>query len=414
MKPQIKIDRTVVAVRVEDTVHLMVELAAPEAPPAQRPPIDAVVVIDRSGSMAGHALESVVTATIDLLRLAGPDDRIAVVTFDSEVEMVLPLQHHDPDRAAHALRSVRPGGSTNLSGGWLKAVEVLNEGLRPGALTRIVMLTDGCANTGITDADRLCGLVGSALRQQISTTCVGFGDSYDETLLAGMADAGGGNDYWCAGPDQAAAVFVNEFVGLATVVAQNVSVEIVPTNDVVACLILNEFPITSLNPGFQVALGDAYGGERRRVIAMIGLAAQNQTGPMHVADVTVRWASIGDDLGLHSVTFPVNVDVDTHPDRTAPDPDVVEQVMLLRAAKSRSDAHRAAESGDFDVAARLLQSAADILETTSGHEMQVAELRTDVHQLESRIWDAASSKRLFSSSRETTKGRRSRFDGTES
>src|SRR5689334_25414031 len=101
----------------------MLELTAPSvaAAPARRP-LDLVAAIDRSGSMAGEPLAAVLAAVDRLLRLLGPDDRIAVVTFDDEVDTVLPLLHHDPRSARHAVARIVSGGSTNLSGGWLKGV----------------------------------------------------------------------------------------------------------------------------------------------------------------------------------------------------------------------------------------------------------------------------------------------------
>ena len=97
---------------------------------------------------------------------------------------------------------------------------------------------------GITDADALSQLAASANAQHVTTSMIGFADGYDEQLLAALADAGGGNDYWCAGPDQATKVFADEFAGLASVVAQNISVEIRPTDAVAECLVLNEYPLT--------------------------------------------------------------------------------------------------------------------------------------------------------------------------
>jgi len=76
-----------------------------------------VIVLDRSGSMSGAPLESVTAATAQLLQLAGPDDRVAVVAFDDEVRLVLPLAHHEPASASRAVRAIHVGGSTNLSGG---------------------------------------------------------------------------------------------------------------------------------------------------------------------------------------------------------------------------------------------------------------------------------------------------------
>src|SRR3954470_17233331 len=125
MKPSVKFDRTLVTVLVDEVVHVMLELAAPPAVPVDRAPLDVVVVLDRSGSMSGPPLASVTAATAQLLRLAGPDDRIGVVAFDDAVQLVLPLAPQDADIAAHAVLAIDAGGSTNLSGGWLKGLEML-------------------------------------------------------------------------------------------------------------------------------------------------------------------------------------------------------------------------------------------------------------------------------------------------
>jgi len=188
MQPTLRLDRTVVAVLIDNTVHLLLELQAPDAPVTERAPVDTVVVIDRSGSMDGEPLDSVTRATAQLLRLAGADDRIGVVAFDDEVDLVLPLDRHDPDRAAATVREIRSGGSTNLSGGWLKALEMLTTNPRPGAVTRIVVLTDGHANVGIVDGTQLSGMAASAREQGVTTTCIGFDAGYDEQLLAAIAD----------------------------------------------------------------------------------------------------------------------------------------------------------------------------------------------------------------------------------
>ena len=84
MKPSIKFDRTLVTVLVDEVVHVMLELTAPDATQVERAPLDVVIVLDRSGSMSGAPLESVTAATAHLLRLAGTDDRVAVVAFDGE------------------------------------------------------------------------------------------------------------------------------------------------------------------------------------------------------------------------------------------------------------------------------------------------------------------------------------------
>lgn len=414
MQPNISLDRTILATQIDEVVNIMIELTAPPAVEVERAPLDVVVVLDRSGSMAGAPLAAVTAATEQLLRLAGANDRIGVVAFASEVQLILPLTHHDPVTAGRTVRRIGPGGSTNLSGGWLKGLEMLAGDVREGALRRIVVLTDGHANVGISDAEDLSALVGSGHAQGVTTSCIGFADGYDEQLLANLADAGRGNDYWCAGPDQAAQVFADEFGGLASVVAQNISVEITPTDAVATSAILNEFPITDLpGGGVQVAIGDAYGSEQRRVVARFNLRPLTGEGTVDIATVTIRWASTVDSVALHTVTLPVTVTAGSDP--AVPDPDadprVREEVLVLEAARNQREARDAAEAGDYDVAAGLLRHSALLISQAPSADLSLlSQIAADVDELESGHWSAAQSKRLFSRSRSTSKGRRSDYE----
>ena len=410
MESAIKLDRTLVALNVDGVVHLMLELTAPPAVATTRAPIDAVVVLDRSGSMGGAPMHAVREATCNLLRLLGPDDRLGVVAFDNEIELVLSLTSHDVDAACAAVRGIHSRGSTNLSGGWLKGFEMLSSSPRPEALRRIIVLTDGHANAGITDADQLCIMTRAANEQGVTTTTVGFDDGYDEVLLAAIADAGAGNDYWCAGPDQAPQVFAAEFAGLASVVAQNISVEIRPV-DGVEIAVLNEYPITNVPGGMQVALGDAYGGERRRVVAMLNLQAPDKVGIVNLGELIVRWASTVGDVTLHTVTIPVVVNATDDADvDQAPDQAVTEQVNILRAAKSQKEAHESLLLGDTKNARSALSETVRLLSASAIGSPMLAQAVFDLRELDSGAWTNASSKRLHASMRSSRKGRRSGFD----
>ena len=410
MKPTLKFDRTLVTVLVDEVVHVLLELVAPPAAPVRRPPLDVVVALDRSGSMSGAPLAAVTSATAQLLRLAGPDDRIGVVAFDEYVQMVLPLAQHDPEAAAAAVLALQAGGTTNLSGGWLKALEMLAGKRRPDALRRVILLTDGHANVGITEPDELVTFVRGAGAQGVSTSCIGFADGYDEHLLAALADAGHGNDYWCDGPDQAAKVFADEFGGLASVVAQNVSVEIVPSLRVAAAAVLNEFPITEVPGGLQVAMGDAYGSEHRKLVAKFHLRPAQAPGPIDVADLVIRWAAVLGDVALHTVTVPVVV---TAGDGDAPDPGadtgVREEVLRLEVARNRREAGDAARRGDFLAASSLLRAGAVLMSALPGERDLVEELTRDADALAAQMWTEADAKRTFSRARGTSRGRRTDY-----
>ena len=413
MQPQLSFDRTIIATRNDEIVNVLLELTAPPAPDIERKPLDVVLVLDRSGSMAGEPLQSVTKAAAQLLRLVGPADRIGVVAFDDEVDLVLPLGQHDAVAAGRILRAIEPGGATNLSGGWLKGLEMLVADGRGDVLRRIIVLTDGHANAGLSRPSDLLPLIGSGQAQGISTSCIGFGDGYDETLLAGLADAGRGNDYWCAGPDQAAAVFADEFSGLASVVAQNVSVEITPTDAVAVAQVLNEFPITDLaSGGVQVALGDAYGSETRKVVARFNLRPLDADGAVDVATFTIRWASTVGDVSLHTVTLPVSVTAgDAGAGDPGADPRVTEEVLVLEVAKNRRAAREAAEVGDYDGASSLLQASVQVFACMAAPPSgEIDDLQLDIRRLEAGIWDAKSSKKLYSRARSASRGRKANYE----
>lgn len=413
MQPTIALDRSLVAVRVDEVIHLMLELTAPPAPAVDRAPLDIAVVLDRSGSMQGDPLRSVTAATAQLLRLAGPDDRIGVVTFESDVQMVLPLARHDAAVATRAVQAIVSGGSTNLSGGWLKGLEMLQASPRPGAIRRIVLLTDGHANAGVSDADSLATMVRGGQYDGVTTSCIGFADGYQEELLSTLANAGMGNEYFCAGPDQAQAVFSTEFGGLASVVAQNISIDIAPTSAVAALRVLNDFPITALADGaVQVAVGDAYGDEQRRVLAGFHLRPCDTSGALDLGTITVRWVSTVGPVAMHTVTLPLSIMAGGEPGAVdlLADPRVTEQVLVLEAAGARREARELAAAGRFVEAAAALDRGADLLERAGAPAAEVIEMRRDAEQLRQGEWSLHEAKRQHSRAQSTLKGRRTNFD----
>ena len=65
---------------------------APLAPASiQRQPVAIAVVIDRSGSMAGLKLQAACKAAQQLANQLTADDLLSVISFDHQVQMVVPL-----------------------------------------------------------------------------------------------------------------------------------------------------------------------------------------------------------------------------------------------------------------------------------------------------------------------------------
>jgi Ca-activated chloride channel family protein len=199
-----------------------------------------------------------------------------------------------------------------------------------------------------------------------------------------MADAGGGTGHFAATPDAAPGIFAAEFEGLASVVAQNVSVEIRPGPDVAVLGVLNDYPATAVPGGVQLALGDAYGDEIRRVVFQLHLPSVAALGLAKVGEVVLRHVSVGAEVAMHEVRVPLMVNVVTPEEASGADPDhaVVEEVLILRAARVRDEARDHAGRGDYDLGRASLIQVAKELRLHSAGSARAEELAMEAATLE--------------------------------
>ena len=412
MHASVRLDHSLVAVDSEHEVHAMLELAAP-APreDSARAPLSLALAIDRSGSMGGEKLAVAKACAAWLVSRLRADDELALVDYDDEVRLLAPLMPVGSGIHAPALAAIHAGGSTNLSGGWLKGVEQLRLA-GDGRARKVVLLTDGLANVGITDPGALVEITRRAAGDGIGTTTIGFGGDFDEDLLTAMADAGGGNGHYAPTPDAAPAIFAEEFEGLTRLVAQNVSVEIRPAEAVEVVGVLNEYPAVVVPGGIQVSLGDAYGGERRRVVLALHVPHLAELGPVRVADLVVRYVSVGDEIAEHALTVPVVANVVSAEEAAAvvPDAEVLEEVLVLKAARARDEAIRLSDEGEHDAAQRLLAKTADELRASGQPSLAAEAVELDAaHDLVapvSYLADGLARKQLRYASREARRKRR--------
>jgi Ca-activated chloride channel family protein len=407
MDANIRLDHNLIALETEQDVHVMLELSTPlAAEDASRQPLRLALVLDRSGSMGGPKLENAKRCAAWLAgRLRGADE-LALVNFDDEVRLLAPLG--SPEAAAQVIPHIRSGGSTNLSGGWLKGVEQLRGAGSTFLSGKVLLLTDGLANVGISDSATLVELTRNAAGASVGTSTIGFGDGFDEELLTAMADAGGGNAHYAPTPDAAAAIFAGELDGLTQLAAQNVSVEIRPREQVQVLQFLNDYPAVEVPGGVQLQLGDAYGGDRRRVVFGLHVPSLLEVGVAPIADVVLRYVSVGNEVTAHELTIPVAVNLVSTDEAAAaaPDLEVVEEVLVLKAALGRDEAIRHADEGRYaDAQGRLLSASNDLREAGLATEAdqldEIAEIRASAGS-----YSSAARKRMWYEKHERQRRRR--------
>ena len=211
---------------------VLVELEAPPAPTDHpREPVNIAFVLDRSGSMAGRKIELARRAVEVAIERLLPEDRFAVVAYDDRIDVVVestPASREAKDGALRRLRDIDARGSTDLGGGWLRGAEqvALHQVAGGGGVQRVLLLTDGLANQGITDATELAAHARSLRTRGVSTSTFGVGEDFDEALLQGMADAGGGHFYFIERPEQITDLIASEVGELLEIVARDAAIEL--------------------------------------------------------------------------------------------------------------------------------------------------------------------------------------------
>jgi Ca-activated chloride channel homolog len=333
---------------------------APEA--ADRSPLNLSVVLDRSGSMGVLGkLERAKEAASLLVRRLGDGDGVSVVAYDDEVRTVAGrMTGAQRQELLGRIGQLGPGGSTNLSGGWLRGRELVAQALVDGGVNRVLLLTDGLANVGITAPNQLTELVRSGAAQGVSTTTIGFGQDYDERLLRALAEAGGGSTYYIEQPDQAPSVFEAEIQGLMALAAQNVAITVTPAPAAELTAVHHRYPAQKTPDGtLRLELGDLYAFEPRSLLTEF-LISDDDGAEVDVATLTLEAHVLlaGGGVEKRTVTLPIRV---SRAAVAVVDPDVRRELLLLEAAQVREAALEDRARQAFDDGARKLRRVAEKL-----------------------------------------------------
>lgn len=213
-------DRSAVLQGGDRVVRVELVIASSHAAGATREPTDLVVMLDTSGSMEGQKIRDARAAAAQLVRQLGPQDRLALVDFDSQARVVVPLTYATDgarDLALARIDALEAGGSTHMP-------QALDVGLAQftGATraTRAILISDGRPN----HPGDLEARARSAARSEHPLTAVGIGMDYDEALMSRLADLGTGNFYWVRERDDLARVFSEELQSASRTVASALDV----------------------------------------------------------------------------------------------------------------------------------------------------------------------------------------------
>ncbi len=360
-----EIDRRYVPTDSASECYLRVSInVGKEAAPRRRLPLTLALVLDRSGSMSGSKLDKAREAAAYCVRQLGADDQVAVVTYDDEVDIIGPARPMT-DRAKRRLlddiRHIRSGGNTNLAGGWLTgAQEVAAQ--TDGRLARVILLTDGLANVGMTDPTELAHHAAELRARGVSTTTMGIGADFNEDLLERMARRGGGHFYFIENAAQIADMLHRELGETLTTVARGVTLEVDLPPGVEASL-LNDFELGGDRHRLRVRLDDLVAGESRAPVFRLTVqpGRDDTTLPL-TAHLRYQDVASGETRELRDDDSALTYATRARCEAERPNAAVQEEAELLNVARARESALRYDAAGDYAGSAAVLNEAAQRLQ----------------------------------------------------
>jgi Ca-activated chloride channel family protein len=375
-------------------LYLMAYLAT-DADPAARPrrPLNISLVIDRSGSMAGSKIDYTRQAAQLLVQNLTANDTFSVVLYNDNVETLLPPERvQRKDAINQQIRSIKPGGTTNLSGGWLQGCEYVAQHKQADQMNRVILMTDGLANRGVTSAERLISIAQQKFGEGVSTTTMGLGTDFNEDLLMSMANAGGGAFYFIESPEVAPLIFQEELQGLLNVVGQNLVISVDPTDNVADLQQLNAYPMERNGRRIAFRLGDVFANEMKALLLEISLKPFEGIGRQQILNLRFEYDEVENMTSKRRVyEQPVMLQVvDSSGVDIAPfNREVRRSVLLLKAAQARRNAVEMADKGLYSKASIFLRDALKAIDEAGFKDPQLTDEHTALQKQAAALDDGA-------------------------
>ncbi len=192
-----------------------------------RLPMNLVVVVDHSGSMASdQRLEKVKTGLHTLIDNLKDEDRLAIISFDDVVTYDAPFAATlDRPHLHQVVTALQPRGGTNIFDGLKAGFTMLGETPPNEKQNRVIFLSDGLATVGNTSQSAIISMATTSIAKGIGLTTIGVGNDFDVTLMRGLAERGAGNFYYVENAAAATEVFTDELAYFLSPIALDIHIE---------------------------------------------------------------------------------------------------------------------------------------------------------------------------------------------
>jgi Ca-activated chloride channel homolog len=321
--------------------QISIEVSAVAEPEDRQLPLNLCLILDHSGSMKGTPLSTVKQAARELINGLKPEDRLSVVAFDHQAEVIVPCQQvTDPTEIFDRIEKLQAAGGTAIDAGIKLGITQLLEG-RQDRVSHAFILTDGENEHG--DDTRCIKLAGFATESNITLNTLGFGENWNQNILEQIADTAAGTLAYIEEAAQAVREFGRIFNRMQSVA------QVAP--DTIELAVEDDGKLQ------VVRLGDLM-KDLSRVILVNTYIGQLPEGEQAIATLQIRYDDPAQGK-TNLLTPPVDVNVTvTANHQPVVDSNVQQQTLALAKYRQTQLAEQKLQQGDRAGAATLLQTAA--------------------------------------------------------
>ncbi len=352
----------------EERCYLLVEANGGDERVADRAPINVSLVLDRSASMTGLPLAYCKEACRFVVDRMNGNDRLSLVAFDDRAETIIaPGPVRDKAELKRLIGQIDNGSRTNLGAGLIEGANHVLRGKDedPRAVNRVVVLSDGHANRGITSKLRLAEIAEEYGSSGISVSAMGVGDGFDEELMETLSGHGNGNFYYMDTPERIPVIFQKELEGMLSVVADRMTLKLRPAEGV-QVVGVRGYPVEYRAGAAQVRAGDLYGNEKKPILIELALGAREPgSHPVLTLDWTYRDLTRNGAASAYSCEVEATFTDDESMLGMPGEPKVLREIAYTRSAVALESAIEAMDRGDAEEGRRVLREQADRLRSMS-------------------------------------------------
>ncbi|BFM99906.1 VWA domain-containing protein [Moraxella sp. K02] len=193
------------------------------------PPANLVFLVDVSGSMSDNDKLPLVKSSLKMLtKQLRSQDTISIVTYAGRTQVTLPAtKGSDTDKILAAIDSLDASGSTNGEAAIKLAYQQAKIHYKKDGINRILMMTDGDFNVGVSDVDEMLDIIRRERDSGVSLSTFGFGEgNLNDHMMEQVADNGNGNYSYIDSLSEAKKALVDEMSATFNTVAKDVKVQV--------------------------------------------------------------------------------------------------------------------------------------------------------------------------------------------